>query len=124
MGESSSFYPPSPRTLNFPSHIFKPTPHLHDQNVTMHKHISNPQASEHSSLLDSLSDTFINAFSKVRKPDERFLEMREGIDKFEEGLLSIERLSGKESGRTDGEFDAATPPPWARGFRAKAKHWS
>ncbi len=70
----------------------------------MHKHISNPPTSEHASLLDSLSDTFINAFSKVRKPDERFLDMREGIDKFEEGLLSIERLAGKERGRTEGEY--------------------
>jgi len=70
-------------------------------NVTMHKHIANPPGEGHTTLLDNLSDTFINAFSKVRKPDERFIEMREGIDKFEEGLMAIERLANKEKNRTE-----------------------
>ncbi len=67
----------------------------------MNKHISAPAPDGHTSLLDNLSDTFINAFSKVRKPDERFLDMREGIDKFEEGLGGIERLASKERSRTE-----------------------
>jgi len=67
----------------------------------MHKHIANPPGEGHTTLLDNLSDTFINAFSKVRKPDERFIEMREGIDKFEEGLMAIERLANKEKNRTE-----------------------
>jgi sorting nexin-4 len=79
----------------------------------MHKHIANPPGEGHTTLLDNLSDTFINAFSKVRKPDERFIEMREGIDNFEEGLIAIERLANKEKNRTEGEFhraSRATPP--------------
>ncbi len=47
-------------------------------------------------LLDSISDHFLNAFSKVRKPDERFEEIRESIDKLEEGLAGTERVLGPQ----------------------------
>jgi sorting nexin-4 len=67
----------------------------------MHKHLNAPLPETPPSLLDNLSDSLVNAFTKVRKPDERFLEMKEGIDKFEEGMLSVERLMGKERGRTE-----------------------
>jgi sorting nexin-4 len=67
----------------------------------MHKHLNTPLPETPPSLLDNLSDSLVNAFTKVRKPDERFLEMKEGIDKFEEGMLSVERLMGKERGRTE-----------------------
>ncbi|PWN53031.1 hypothetical protein IE53DRAFT_325606 [Violaceomyces palustris] len=50
-------------------------------------------------LLDSLSDTLLNAFTKVRKPDERFLEMREGIEKLEEGLAGTERVLSRNRNR-------------------------
>ncbi|KIS67864.1 uncharacterized protein UMAG_11290 [Mycosarcoma maydis] len=51
------------------------------------------------SLLDSLSDHFLNAFSKVRKPDERFEEIRERIDKLEEGLAGTERVLSRNRNR-------------------------
>ncbi|SNX85822.1 related to SNX4 - Sorting NeXin [Melanopsichium pennsylvanicum] len=51
------------------------------------------------SLLDSLSDHFLNAFSKVRKPDERFEEIRESIDKLEEGLAGTERVLSRNRNR-------------------------
>ena len=57
-------------------------------------------------MIDSLSDTFINAFSRVRKPDGRFVEMADGIERYEEGLGSVERLVGRGKQRGDGEFCA------------------
>ncbi|WWC68626.1 sorting nexin-4 [Kwoniella pini CBS 10737] len=69
--------------------------------VAKHHHISHPPPDSHSSLMDSLSDTFINAFSKVRKPDGRFVEMAEELERFEEGLTSVERLVGRGKGRVD-----------------------
>lgn len=58
------------------------------------------------SLLDSLSDHFLNAFSKVRKPDERFEEIRERIDKLEEGLAGTERVLSRNRNRMAGKFDS------------------
>lgn len=72
------------------------------QAVEMHRHINMPLPETPPSLLDNLSDSLVNAFTKVRKPDERFLEMKEGIDKFEDGMSGVERLVTKERARTEG----------------------
>jgi len=73
--------------------------------VQMHQHVAHPPTNEHSSgLIDNISDTLLNAFSRVRKPDERFLAMRENVDKFEEGLIVADRLYGRIRGRTSGEY--------------------
>lgn len=70
--------------------------------VTMHQHVAHPPVPEQSTgVLDSISDTLLNAFSRVRKPDERFLAMREGVDKFEEGIAISERLWGRMRNRTN-----------------------
>ncbi|KAI9621808.1 hypothetical protein KEM48_007588 [Puccinia striiformis f. sp. tritici PST-130] len=50
-------------------------------------------------LLEMASDTLLNAFSKVRKPDERFLEIRDGLERFEERLVAIERIEGRSKSR-------------------------
>ncbi|KNZ75024.1 Sorting nexin-4 [Termitomyces sp. J132] len=69
--------------------------------VHMHQHIAHPPGPEPSpSIIDNISDTLLNAFARVRKPDERFLDMREGVDKFEEGLTLSERLYTRIRGRT------------------------
>ncbi|KAF9015618.1 lipid binding protein [Cyathus striatus] len=58
-------------------------------------------------LIDNISDTLLNAFARVRKPDERFLVMRENVDKFEEGLVLCERLYNRIRGRSsDGNPDS------------------
>lgn len=80
----------------------------------MHAHNSHPPGAEAAGptgILDSLSDTLLNAFTKVRKPDERFLEMREGIDKFEEGMSGTERVILRNRTRTSGEssFPCSSP---------------
>ncbi|KAG8803968.1 intercellular trafficking and secretion [Serendipita sp. 398] len=70
--------------------------------VKMHKHIAHPPGPEPApTLLDNLSDTLLNAFSRVRKPDPRFVEMREAVDKFEESLVGIERTWGRGRTRTN-----------------------
>ncbi|KAG6862134.1 hypothetical protein C0995_004216 [Termitomyces sp. Mi166 len=71
------------------------------KHVHMHQHIAHPPGPEPSpSIIDNISDTLLNAFARVRKPDERFLDMREGVDKFEEGLTLSERLYTRIRGRT------------------------
>jgi len=59
----------------------------------MHQHVAHPPGPETSqSLLDNLSDTLLNAFTKVKKPDERFLAMKDGVDRFEDGVQTLDRL--------------------------------
>ncbi|KAH9944249.1 uncharacterized protein BXZ73DRAFT_87184 [Epithele typhae] len=70
--------------------------------VIMHQHVAHPPVPEQSSgVIDSLSDTLLNAFSRVRKPDERFMAMREHVDKFEEGITLSERLFSRIRNRTN-----------------------
>ncbi|KAI7898952.1 uncharacterized protein BX663DRAFT_479036 [Cokeromyces recurvatus] len=54
------------------------------------EHASN--ISQSSLLFESISETLLNAFTKIRKPDERFQDIKEHIDRFEENLIIIERL--------------------------------
>lgn len=77
--------------------------------VHMHHHIAHPPGPEPlPGIIDNISDTLLNAFSRVRKPDERFLSMRENVDKFEEGLNTSERLWNRVRGRTsDGNPESA-----------------
>ena len=84
--------------------------HAVPQHVIMHQHVAHPPVPEQSSgVIDSISDSLLNAFSRVRKPDERFLAMREHVDKFEEGISLSERLFTRVRNRTNGEY-----PPFAR----------
>ncbi|KAJ8454828.1 hypothetical protein ONZ51_g12803 [Trametes cubensis] len=70
--------------------------------VIMHQHVAHPPVPEQSSgVIDSISDSLLNAFSRVRKPDERFLAMRESVDKFEEGVALSERLFNRVRNRTN-----------------------
>ena len=79
------------------------------QHVHMHQHVAHPPNPEQNGLMDNISDTLLNAFSKVRKPDERFLAMRESVDKFEERLNASERLWNRVRSRTNGEWDLSRP---------------
>ncbi|ORY01630.1 Phox-like protein [Basidiobolus meristosporus CBS 931.73] len=45
--------------------------------------------------LENLGEVLINAFTKVQKHDERFLEIKESVEKFSENLHTIERLHQK-----------------------------
>ncbi|PCH33993.1 hypothetical protein WOLCODRAFT_135433 [Wolfiporia cocos MD-104 SS10] len=70
--------------------------------VIMHQHVAHPPGPESSTgVIDSISDTLLNAFSRVRKPDERFLVMRESVDKSEEGIAHSERIWNRVRNRTN-----------------------
>ncbi|KAG9314040.1 hypothetical protein JVU11DRAFT_4819 [Chiua virens] len=70
--------------------------------VFMHQHLAHPPGPEPMpGIIDNISDTLLNAFARVRKPDERFLHMRESVDKFEDGLIHSERLWNRIRGRTN-----------------------
>ncbi len=75
-------------------------------NVQMHAHLAHPPVPDSGggTLLENLSDTLINAFSRVRKPDERFVDMRDGVDKFEEGLIGTERGWNRVHNKTGGQL--------------------
>ncbi|KAJ7040414.1 nexin sorting protein [Mycena alexandri] len=69
--------------------------------VHMHQHMAHPPGLEPSpGIIDNISDTLLNAFARVRKPDDRFLSMRESVDQFEDGLVVSERLWSRVRNRT------------------------
>ncbi|KAL1936508.1 hypothetical protein VTP01DRAFT_642 [Rhizomucor pusillus] len=53
------------------------------------------------SLLESFGDALMNAFSKIQKPDQRFLDMKDYVDKFEDNLKHIEKLYSRISSRQE-----------------------
>jgi sorting nexin-4 len=50
-------------------------------------------------LLDSVADTFVNTFTKVHKPDKRFIEVSERASKLAEDLNNIEKVTVKVARR-------------------------
>lgn len=76
----------------------------------MHSHISHTSSLAHGSgavesgggFLDNLSDTLLNAFSKVRKPDDKFEGMRERLERLEDGLGNTERVIQRTRSRHGG----------------------
>jgi sorting nexin-4 len=78
----------------------------------MHTHLAHPPHPDDQNLsptspakiLDAVSDTLLNAFARVRKPDDRFVDMRDSGDRFIEALTIQERLWGRSRSRMIGEF--------------------
>ena len=65
-------------------------------------------ASTSESVFDNFADTFVNAFSKVHKPDKRFIEVRDKSDKLDEDLSHIEKIVARLARReSDLELDYA-----------------
>lgn len=57
-------------------------------------------------VFDNFADTFINAFTKINKPDRRFIEVKEKSDKLDEDLGHIEKVVARVARReTDLEAD-------------------
>ncbi|KFY06428.1 hypothetical protein V491_08636, partial [Pseudogymnoascus sp. VKM F-3775] len=54
-----------------------------------------------SGVFDGITETFINAFTKVHKPDRRFIEVREKSDKLDEDLGHIEKVVVRVARRED-----------------------
>ena len=57
-----------------------------------------------SSVFDNFADTFVNAFSKVHKPDKRFIEVREKADKLDEDLGHVEKIVARVA-RREGDLE-------------------
>lgn len=57
------------------------------------------------SVLETWTDTFLNAFSKVHKPDKRFIEVREKADKLAEDLGTVEKAVARVA-RRQGDLGA------------------
>ncbi|PGH20706.1 sorting nexin-4 [Polytolypa hystricis UAMH7299] len=59
-------------------------------------------------IFDNFADTFVNAFTKVHKPDKRFIEVREKADKMDEDLNHVEKIVSRVARReADLETDYA-----------------
>ena len=56
------------------------------------------------SVFDNFADTFVNAFSKVHKPDKRFIEVREKADKLDEDLGHVEKIIARLA-RREGDLE-------------------
>jgi sorting nexin-4 len=82
--------------------------HNSAKTVHMHQQVAHPPGPDASSLLDNLSDTLLNAFTRLRKPDERFLQMRDNVEKFEEGLQAMDKLWSRVRSRSQGMLSFST----------------
>ncbi len=56
-------------------------------------------------VFDNFTDTFLNAFSKVHKPDRRFIEVRERADKLDEDLVHVEKIVARVA-RREGDLES------------------
>ncbi|KAI9759641.1 MAG: tRNA (adenine-N(1)-)-methyltransferase catalytic subunit trm61 [Chaenotheca gracillima] len=56
-------------------------------------------------VFDNFTDTFLNAFSKVHKPDKRFIEVKEKSDKLDEDLGHVEKIVARVA-RREGDLEA------------------
>lgn len=50
-------------------------------------------------IMDSVADTFVNTFTKVHKPDKRFVEVSERANKLVEDLNNVEKVTVKVARR-------------------------
>ncbi|KAI9679932.1 MAG: intercellular trafficking and secretion [Caeruleum heppii] len=55
-------------------------------------------------VFDNFTDTFLNAFSKVHKPDRRFIEVRDKADKLDEDLGHVEKIVARLA-RREGDLE-------------------
>lgn len=78
-----------------------------DWNATMRSRPSRASSASDQgapSVFDAFSDTFINAFTKVHKPDKRFIEVREKSDKLDEDLGHVEKIVARVA-RREGDLE-------------------
>jgi sorting nexin-4 len=56
-------------------------------------------------VLETWTDSFLNAFTKVHKPDKRFIEVKERADKLDEDLGQVEKVVARVA-RRQGDLGA------------------
>jgi sorting nexin-4 len=75
-----------------------------DWNATMRsrpQRLSSGSDAGANGVFDNLTETFINAFTKVHKADKRFIEVREKSDKLDEDLGHVEKIVARVARRED-----------------------
>ncbi|CAI4219362.1 unnamed protein product [Parascedosporium putredinis] len=80
-------------------HTFLESP---EWNATMRSRSTRAStSSDHGSggVFDNFADTFINAFTKIHKPDKRFIEVKEKSDKLDEDLSHVEKVMARVTRR-------------------------
>ncbi|KAI9249136.1 hypothetical protein BDA99DRAFT_524084 [Phascolomyces articulosus] len=75
--------------------------------------IQSTKAVEKPSFFDTLGDVLMNAFATVKKPDQRFLDMQDYVDKLEDNILTIEKLYSRISQRQTGLIRDYTSFAWS-----------
>lgn len=55
-------------------------------------------------MLDTFSDSLLNAFSTIKNPEDRFVHMKEQLDKLEENLTLIEKTLNRTNKRQEGRL--------------------
>lgn len=89
-------------------HMFLESP---EWNATMNSRTSRANTASSNEgggggVFDTLTDSFINVFTKVHKPDRRFIEVKEKTDKLDEDLGQVEKVVARVTRReTDIETD-------------------
>lgn len=53
--------------------------------------------------MDTISDSLVNAFVKIRKKDERFIEMKDRVDRLQENMSLLEKTLLRTNKRTEGK---------------------
>lgn len=61
--------------------------------------LASPAAGGGGGVFDSFADSFMNAFTKVHKPDRRFIEVKEKSDKLDEDLGHVEKVVARVARR-------------------------
>ncbi|KAF5871609.1 putative vacuolar targeting protein atg24 protein [Botrytis fragariae] len=77
-----------------------------DWNATMRSRPSRGASRDEQAagVFDNFTDTFINAFTKVHKPDQRFIEVKGKSDKLDEDLGHIEKIVARVA-RREGDLE-------------------
>ncbi|KAI8140829.1 hypothetical protein BJV82DRAFT_621302 [Fennellomyces sp. T-0311] len=52
-------------------------------------------------MIDTIGDSLLNAFAKIRKRDERFVQMKERVDRLEDNLTMLEKTLARTNKRAD-----------------------
>jgi sorting nexin-4 len=65
---------------------------------------SAPNATAPTGFFDNVADTMLNAFSKVHKPDKRFIEVTERANKLDEDLSHVEKIIARVA-RREGDLE-------------------
>lgn len=75
-------------------------------NTVMHKYNFETQSALEPphSILDNISDSLVNAFTKVKKVDDRFLALKDNLDRLDDSLTSIEKIVVKLRTKVSSQF--------------------